>query len=170
MDVRWWATPKTTPTASPASSWCRRTRAQTLRASTSTGAASSPSPPGNRPRCWRRKGLRLGVELGVDLDAHVVADKHATGFQGLVPDQAEVLPVHLRRGRDSSAELASHALHLGGNFSGEHRRLADPVNGEDALNGQLSALTGRDFGRLEGDGRVLHHVEEVRRLQVTVPL
>src|SRR6185369_16311202 len=86
--------------------------------------------------------VRLLDELGVDLDLHVLADQQPARLEGLVPAQAEVLPIELAGRADATDRAAERRLDGGTrrrNVEGDRFRHA--VDGEVA--GELVGGAGR---------------------------
>src|SRR5690606_28747292 len=114
---------------------------------------------------------RLPDELDVDLDVDVLTDHHSTGFQHLVPGQAEVLAVDPGGRRRAAADVAPGVLDL----LVETLDLQGDLLGHAAdrqVTDHLQLALAQDLGllRLEGQGRVLRHVEKVRAAQMLVAL
>src|SRR5487761_2111178 len=86
------------------------------------------------------QGSALLDDLGLDLDRHLLADDHATGFEGLVVGQAELLAVELCGGGETGAAHApwvgEHAFEL----ELERDRLGRAVDREVAVDLEVVAL------------------------------
>src|SRR6266851_5742479 len=116
----------------------------------------------------RRRGIG---HLEVNDQLHFVAHRHATGFQRLVPGEAEVLPAQLAgRGRGVQVRALRPLHRTVQSLDVEGDGLGGAVHGEVA--GDLVLLLARllDLGRLEAHVRALLHFEEVGRLEVRVAL
>src|SRR5215467_15359232 len=110
-------------------------------------------------------------ELHVESDGDLVADQKATGLERRIPGETKVFAVDLRRSRQSQAGVApgnsgrgSRSLYM------ENRVAGDAMNREVASYGQFSLGNAGYARRLECQSRELLYVQEVRTLQVCVPL
>src|SRR5439155_7274618 len=116
-------------------------------------------------------GFRLcRVQLRFDLERDLLADDHATRFQGCVPRHAPVFAVDLRGGAEAghrdSPGRALDALEVDLQLD-RTRLVADREVARD-VQARRTGLLHRCAS--ERDGRVLLDLEEIRRPKVVVPL
>ncbi len=118
-------------------------------------------------------GRRRGAldQFHVDHDGDFVADHHAAAIQRAVPGEAPVLAVNRRAGGRSHVQIPPLILDcLRGALDRERDFLRRPVHRQVADQLELARSAGFDAFRLEGQRRVLLHVEEIRAFQVLVTI
>src|SRR5690349_23477848 len=79
---------------------------------------------------------RREVELELDL----LRDEHATGLEGGVPGEAEVLAVDLRGALEADPDVAEGVLGRAGLLEDDGQRPGDVADGEVAGDGPVRAL------------------------------
>src|SRR2546423_3656475 len=120
------------------------------------------------PRRPKRSGLP--DRFGLDLDGDLLADDDAAGLEGLVPGEAEALPVELGLGREPDAHAAPGIGGTALERQLERHRPGDALDGEVALDHVVALPRLPHRPALVGHGRPGLDVEEVAGAKVTVAL
>src|SRR6266545_6054443 len=105
-------------------------------------------------------GSGLFDQLDVDRDLHVVADGYATGLEQLVPGQAEIAALDLRRRAEAGALATPGILAASLGRDVEHDLTRDAADRQVAGDREVVTLHAVDAAALEGHRGEVLRVEE----------
>src|SRR5437867_843887 len=108
--------------------------------------------------------------LGFDLDGDLLADEDAAGLEGLVPAEAERLPVELGLGREAEADAAPGVGRAALEGELERDRLGHALDREVAIDDVVALARLPHRPALVAHGRPGFGVEEVAGAEVAVTL
>ncbi len=115
------------------------------------------------------RGNRLGVGFDFDRDLDLLANEHSTGLEGGIVVEPEVRAVDFGGSGVTQHLLAPRIGALAIEFGIQHNLVSHATNREIAGHLEIVAL-GFDAGALEGQGREVLRIEEIRRAEVRIAL